>query len=47
MQPYLSSYYETTKLIFDKNKNQGYVNTVMINNNNEDKGEDYNEHRKF
>ncbi|MGI9012597.1 MAG: hypothetical protein ACR2F1_15615 [Nitrososphaeraceae archaeon] len=51
VQPYLSSYYETTKLVFsvDNNNNQGYDNddTVMVNNNNEDKAEDYNDNRKF
>jgi hypothetical protein len=48
LKPYLNSYYEATKLIFD-NKNQGYDNTVMVknNNNNEDKAEDYNVNRKF
>jgi hypothetical protein len=35
VQPYLSSYYETTKLIVFDNKNQGYDNTVMLNNNDD------------
>jgi hypothetical protein len=35
VQPYLSLYYETTKLIFD-NKNQGYDHTIMVNNNKEE-----------
>jgi hypothetical protein len=56
LQPYLSAYYEATKLVFsvdnnnNNNNNQGYDSddTVMVNNNdNEDKAEEYNDNRKF
>jgi len=43
VQPYLSSYYETTKLIFDQrqqqqqqNEKQGYDSAVMINDDDDD-----------
>jgi hypothetical protein len=32
LKPYLSSYYEATKLIFSDNKNQGYDDTLRVNN---------------
>jgi hypothetical protein len=32
LKPYLSSYYEATKLIFSDNKNQGYNDTLRVNN---------------
>src|SRR5215211_2857136 len=38
VQPYLSSYYETTKLIFDRRRQQGYNDNddIMINNDDDD-----------